>query len=134
MSVNELTRKFSKELNSGTTALALLGILIRFKKPMYGYELGILLAGISDDGLPMNHGALYPVLRSLERLGLLTSEMEPSTTGPPRRYYKPTALGKSQFAEWTEVWNRTRNWLDGVLEQKDEQRDNKRTQHSTRRS
>jgi PadR family transcriptional regulator, regulatory protein PadR len=77
---------------------------------------------------------LYPVLRSLERLGLLTSEMEPSTTGPPRRYYKPTALGKSQFAEWTEVWNRTRNWLDGVLEQKDEQRDNKRTQHSTRRS
>ena len=114
--MSESTRKFSKELNSGTTALALMAILVRSKQAMYGYELGMQLTGISEDGLPMNQGALYPVLRSLERAGLLTSETKPSDAGPARRYYKPTALGRSEYKQWCETWLRMRNWLDEVLE------------------
>lgn len=118
MPMSELTRKFAKELNSGTTALALMAILVRRKQAMYGYELGMELAGMSDDGLPMNQGALYPVLRSLERAGLLSSEMQPSNSGPARRYYKPTALGRAEFKLWRETWIHTRDWLDEVLESK----------------
>ena len=132
--MSELTRKFSKELNSGTAALALLGILIKSKKPMYGYELGMQLAGISDDGLPMNQGALYPVLRSLERAGLLSSQTEPSTSGPPRRYYSPTPEGKAEYRQWCLVWQQTRNWLDSVLETRNEPTENKRSGRTSSRS
>lgn len=114
--MDESTRKFTKELNSGTTALALLAALAKSTKPMYGYELGTLLAGMTDDGLPMNQGALYPVLRSMEKMGLLTSEVEPSVSGPPRRYYKPTSDGRSALKEWKAAWMRTRTWLDEILE------------------
>ena len=127
--MNETTRKFSKELNSGTTALALLAVLVKSSKPIYGYDLGMQLASNSEDGLPMNQGALYPVLRSLEKAGLLTSEISPSSSGPPRRYYKPTAEGKAEFREWCVVWNRTRDWIQDILEQKDD----RRSQPTTRR-
>jgi PadR family transcriptional regulator, regulatory protein PadR len=127
--MNDSTRKFSKELNSGTTSLALLALLVQSNTPMYGYELGMKLAGMSDDELPMNQGALYPVLRSLENEGLLTSEIQPSTSGPPRRYYRPTAEGRSEFKRWKAVWTQTRNWLDEILEQDHEQRSERPTRH-----
>ena len=38
--------------------------------------------------MPVKQGTLYPVLRSLEAGGLLSSEVEPSVAGPPRRYYQ----------------------------------------------
>lgn len=132
--MSETTRKFAKELNSGTTALALLAILIRRKQAMYGYELGMELAGMSEDGLPMNQGALYPVLRSLERAGLLSSEVQPSSAGPARRYYKPTALGRTEFKQWRETWIQTRDWLDEVLENKHEKASDDRVERASRRN
>jgi PadR family transcriptional regulator, regulatory protein PadR len=89
---------------------------------------------MSDDGLPMNQGALYPVLRSLERNGLLTSEIEASSSGPPRRYYKPTSAGKAVFEEWIGIWMKTKNWLDGVLEQNHERTSSKGSKRSARGS
>jgi hypothetical protein len=62
----EVTRKFQKELNAGVSALLVLGLLVKADRPMYGYEIAMQLEGMSEEGLPMNHGALYPVLRSLE--------------------------------------------------------------------
>ena len=53
----------------------------------------------------MHQGALYPALRSLEKGGLLASEVEPSVSGPPRRYYRITAPGertlKTMLQHWT---------------------------------
>ena len=86
------------------------------------------------DGLPMNQGALYPVLRSLERAGLLSSQTEPSTSGPPRRYYSPTPEGKAEYRQWCQVWQQTRNWLDSVLEPQNEPTENKRSGRASSRS
>jgi PadR family transcriptional regulator, regulatory protein PadR len=116
--VEDFNRKFAKELNSGCTALALLSVIVNSPTPMYGYELGTQLASVTEDGLPMNHGALYPVLRSLERSGLLASVVEPSASGPPRRYYRPTSDGRRALKEWITIWNQTRNWVDFLLENK----------------
>ena len=122
MSIEDATRKFRKELLAGTTSLAILVMLSQSKKPMYGYEIGLRLASLESEGLPMNQGALYPVLRSLEKLGLLTSEVEPSISGPPRRYYQPTECGIAALAEWKEIWARTCDWMEVVMEQKNGRR------------
>jgi PadR family transcriptional regulator PadR len=115
-STSEETKKFQKELNAGTTALVLLGVLARASAPMYGYQIARLIEA-SAGGVPlMKQGALYPVLRSLESSGLLESEVEPSVSGPPRRYYRITEAGRKTLERWREVWDQTKALVDGVMD------------------
>jgi PadR family transcriptional regulator PadR len=108
-------RKFQKELSSGIVSLALLALLARADKPLYGYQIAKELEGFGE-GLPVKQGTLYPVLRSLEAGGLLSSEVEPSVAGPPRRYYQVTEEGRQAMGLWQGSWKRTREFVDAVLE------------------
>lgn len=110
-------RKFQKELNAGAGALVILGLLMRTQRAMYGYEIGKHLEELSEGHLPMHQGALYPALRSLEKSGLLASDVEPSVSGPPRRYYRITAAGQQAFVDWLAAWKRTKEFVDSVVEQ-----------------
>jgi len=108
-------RKFRKELSAGTTALALLSILRSAVEPMYGYQIAKLMEE-DDQKVPLiKHGALYPVLRSLEGNGLLASRVEPSVSGPPRRYYSITEQGLQALERWGTIWNRTCRLMDRIL-------------------
>ncbi len=113
--VSASLRKFQKELSSGIVSLALLALLAHADKPLYGYQIAKELEGFGD-GLPVKQGTLYPVLRSLEAGGLLTSEVEPSVSGPPRRYYSVTEEGRQAIVLWQGSWIRTREFIDAVLE------------------
>ena len=112
----QASRKFQKELNAGAVSLVLLSVLENADVPMYGYDIAKRLAADADDGLPMNPGAIYPVLRSLEKQGHLQSTTQPSAAGPPRRYYSLTASGRFVLAEWIDAWHRTKSFVDSHLE------------------
>jgi PadR family transcriptional regulator PadR len=82
---------------------------------MYGYQIAKLLE-FEDERVPMmKQGALYPVLRSLEGSGLLESHVDPSVSGPPRRYYSITDAGHRTLKNWIEIWNHTKNFVDDLL-------------------
>ncbi|MGQ0383201.1 MAG: PadR family transcriptional regulator [Gammaproteobacteria bacterium] len=49
-------------------------------------------------------GTLYPLLSKLRREELLDYEWRESDSGPPRKYYKLTAKGRSQLAELNRYW------------------------------
>ncbi|MBS7456482.1 PadR family transcriptional regulator [Coralloluteibacterium stylophorae] len=107
-------RKFEKELAAGTTSLVLLAVLAAARQPMYGYEIARRLetaAGV----VAGKQSALYPVLRNLAAAGLLDSHVEPSASGPPRRYYAITATGRGVLRDWTASWSATRRAVDFVL-------------------
>lgn len=109
-------KKFRKELSSGITSLALLGILADSEEPMYGYQIASQMGGEVEGGFVLiKHGALYPVLRSLERSDLLSSTVEPSVSGPPRRYYRITEKGMSALGRWAEIWRSAVTLVDGIL-------------------
>jgi len=111
----DANKKFQKELNSGTAALVLLSILARADEPMYGYRIAKLMEA-DDESIPMmKQGALYPVLRSLESNGLLESYVDPSISGPPRRYYKITDSGLVTLNSWTSIWVHTKKFVDNFL-------------------
>jgi PadR family transcriptional regulator PadR len=75
------------------------------------------LIGAGEADVPIaKQGALYPVLRSLERIGLLQSQVEPSTSGPPRRYYRITESGCETYQQWVDIWNQTKVFVDHVME------------------
>ena len=109
------TKKFQKELNAGTSSLVLLSVLSRSKEPMYGYQIAKLLEESGPDIPMMKQGTLYPVLRSLEENSLLESTVEPSVSGPPRRYYKITKDGRAALEEWLEIWKQTKKFVDANL-------------------
>ena len=111
-------RKFEKELKSGTAALLLLGVISAAGRPMYGYqitkEIEAATGGTGEKRL-FRQGALYPVLRSMEKSGILSSEIEPSVSGPPRRYYSITEEGGTIFDDWKVTWNNTKDLVDEIL-------------------
>ena len=116
----DANKKFQKELNAGTAALVLLSILSRADEPMYGYRIAKLME-VDDENVPMmKQGALYPVLRSLEGSGLLESHVDPSVSGPPRRYYKITETGSEALKNWVAIWDRTKTFVDDILKGKDD--------------
>lgn len=108
-------RKFQRELSAGTVALVLLALLDGAAGPMYGYQVAKRLEGAARGALGMKQGTLYPVLRSLETLGLLASEVEPSVAGPPRRYYTITDEGRAMLDRWRGIWDDTRTFVDALL-------------------
>jgi len=111
-----LTKKFQKEMNAGIASLVLLSVVGHSKEPMYGYQIAKLLEGHGENTPLMKQGALYPVLRSLEKTGQLSSRVEPSVSGPPRRYYNITETGRRTLNLWLEIWKQTKSFVDDVLE------------------
>ena len=110
-----LLRKFHKELSAGTVSLALLAVVAASAEPLYGYQIAKRLEQTGDGVLAGKQSALYPVLRSLEGAGLLDSFVEPSVSGPPRRYYRATPAGRDALVDWSAAWRATRDSLDAVL-------------------
>ena len=111
----EANKKFQKEINAGTAALVLLGVLDQADEPMYGYKIAKMIESQGGDIRMMKQGALYPVLRSLENSGFLESRVDPSVSGPPRRYYSITKEGRIILSDWIKLWDQTKDFVDSVL-------------------
>jgi PadR family transcriptional regulator PadR len=116
--IDSLDKKFQKELHGGITALILLSVLNNAKAPMYGYQIAKLIGDEQEDST-VKQGVLYPALRSLENSGLLSSLVEPSVSSPPRRYYQITESGRESLARWSQIWQRTKTFVDTVMQKKD---------------
>jgi DNA-binding PadR family transcriptional regulator len=92
--------KLDVELRRGVLVLT---VLSQLGMPQYGYSLRQALAA---EGMPIEEGTLYPLLRRLESQGLLVSEWR-IEDGPPRRYYKLSPAGARHYqtlsASWSEL-------------------------------
>lgn len=110
-----MVRKFRKELNAGTVSLVLLAILDQTPEPLYGYQIAKQLEEKAEGAIPVKQGTLYPVLRSMDDNGLLESTVEPSVSGPPRKYYKITEVGREVLGQWKAEWMSTRDFVDSAL-------------------
>ena len=108
-------KKFQKELNVGIVALVLLAVLDGSSEDLYGYEIAKRLQRANDGEALFKEGTVYPVLRALSAGGFLKSRIEPSSAGPPRRYYRITRTGRDLLAQWSGIWTQTRDFVDRVL-------------------
>ncbi len=113
--INEINRDFQKGLYTGISVLILLCVVGRAKEPIYGYQIAKIIEKENADIPVIKLGTLYPVLRSLEKDGLLESRVDPSVSGPPRRYYRITELGTSTLEQLSLTWQRAKNFLDSIM-------------------
>ena len=108
-------KKFRKELHSGIAAMVLLALLERTGGEMYGYQIAKEIGAKAGGESFLKQGAIYPVLRSLHASGLLSSRVEVSVSGPPRRYYAISAMGREALEAWRGVWGDLRGVVDGLV-------------------
>ena len=97
ISPNHLFSGESVELRRGILTLA---VMTRLREPHYGYSLRQTL---SRNGLQVEEGTLYPLLRRCEQKGLLSSEWR-LQDGKPRRYYLLTEQGGRVLDGLTGEW------------------------------
>lgn len=96
------------ELRRGALVLA---VLSQLGEEQYGYSLKKALA---DQGLEIDEGTLYPLLRRLESQGLLASNWRVED-GRPRRYYVIAPKGEVVCRTLKASWRRLVRAMDGLL-------------------
>lgn len=107
----ELLATHVAELRRGTVVLACLCVL---EEPRYGYAL---LSTLETAGFEVDANTLYPLLRRLEKQGLLASEWN-TEESRPRKFYVLTDSGRALRAalaqEWAALDHRVRTALEGT--------------------
>ena len=102
---------YEKTLNELRRGMIVLAVLSQLDEEQYGYSL---LKRLSDKGLELDQGTLYPLLRRLESQGLLSSNW--NTEGSrPRRYYVISPEGQELLPRLTEEWNGIVSMMEGML-------------------
>lgn len=88
-----------QELRRGTLILS---VLSQLKEPKYGYSL---VQSLEGKGVSIDPNTLYPLLRRLEKQGLLVSEWEVGEA-KPRKYYRRTYQGDEIYQKLKVQWDK----------------------------
>lgn len=103
-----LLEKYRPELRRGALVLAVLAAL---KTEHYGYSLR---KSLQNQGLSVDEGTLYPLIRRLEKQGLLTSEWR-EEDNRKKRFYRLNDLGDALLAVLTDEWHALSTTLNQCL-------------------
>lgn len=105
---HDLFENLRLELRRGSLILAVLATL---RKEQYGYTLRKTL---SDQGIVIDEGTLYPLLRRLESQGLLSSEWREEEKRN-KRFYRLSPEGKVILKQLLSEWQSINSSLNGIL-------------------
>lgn len=94
----DLMNSLTQELRRGTLILS---VLSQLREARYGYALVQRLVGC---GVAIDPSTLYPLLRRLEKQGILISQWDVGES-KPRKYYHRTQLGDRVYHSLKEQWN-----------------------------
>ena len=103
--VSYKTRKMNIErvksqMRKGVLEYCILSIIS--KEEVYASDI---LQTLKDAKLIVVEGTLYPLLTRLKNDGLLNYRWEESTSGPPRKYYGLTEMGRKFLTEMDTTWD-----------------------------
>ncbi len=98
------------QFKKGVLELCVLALLDR--SDSYGYDIASRLAGAID----MGEGTIYPLMRRMQKDGLVSTYLVESNAGPPRKYYRLTGNGRdslhTQKRAWTDFTRAVADLLD----------------------
>jgi PadR family transcriptional regulator, regulatory protein PadR len=98
------------EMRRGVIVLA---VLSQCGEEQYGYSL---MKSLSEKGLEIDQGTLYPLLRRLETQGLLSSSWR-LEDARPRRYYMISPQGQEILPRLMNEWETMVKMMDRILNQ-----------------
>src|SRR3954454_23013813 len=104
---------WTAQFRKGLVELCVMATLARDEA--YGYQILERLNGTA--GLATTESTVYPLLARLERDGHLSVRTAPSTSGPPRRYYRLTAAGRQRLQNMARYWFQIQDSINHLLKE-----------------
>ena len=74
--------------------------------PVHGYAIARRIEQVSDNGLSLNQGTIYPALLRLQQRGWIKAQWGTSETKRRAKFYSLTRTGRKQIDQETENWER----------------------------
>jgi PadR family transcriptional regulator PadR len=107
---SEVFENLKLELRRGSLTLA---VLAQLRTERYGYTLRKALA---EDGLEIDEGTLYPLLRRLETQGLLVSQWREEDKRN-KRFYRLSPQGAEILGQLLTEWQNINSSLNKILQE-----------------
>ena len=92
--------EYAPQMLKGVLSLLLLQLCAQQED--YGYSIVVRLAESGFDAIA--EGSVYPALTRLESQGLLEARLVRSSSGPARKYYRPTEAGAAELQRALAAW------------------------------
>mgnify|MGYP003364999685 FL=1 len=86
------------QFKKGVLELCVLALLSRTDS--YGYDIASRLS----DAIDMGEGTIYPLMRRMQKDGLVSTYFVESSSGPPRKYYTLTETGRRSLEAQRTAW------------------------------
>jgi PadR family transcriptional regulator, regulatory protein PadR len=77
-------------------------LLLLHERPSYPFEMRPLIEDISQGTISAEDNSIYRTLTRFTEIGIVASEITPSSQGPNRRYYHLTEKGFHLLKRFTE--------------------------------
>lgn len=87
--------------------------IVNYKRETYGYEVVMELREYGFQ--KVSESTIYPILKRLEKRGVLSCFKKPSPLGPQRKYYSLTVFGKEELLNFKNLWDELKIFVDGVF-------------------
>lgn len=107
---SEVLENLRSELRRGSLIVA---VLAELRQEQYGYTLR---KSLEEQGISMDEGTLYPLLRRLETQGLLASEWREQDKRN-KRFYRLSPQGEVVLTELLLDWENLSQSLRAILQQ-----------------
>ena len=98
------------QLKKGTLELCVLSLLS--KADMYGFELAATISA----HIEISEGTIYPLLKRIKDEGFVTTYLQESQEGPPRKYYQITSYGRATKETLEQEWEKLSQGIKKILE------------------
>lgn len=106
----EMLKKWQSQLRKGTLELCVLGLIAQGDS--YAFAM---LQALQGAGQEISEGALYPLLKRLQKEALISSYWRESESGPPRKYYQLTSEGEHVLGLMNAEWQRFQTFMQIIL-------------------
>jgi len=104
------TDKTNAQMRKGVLELCVLSVIS--DKEVYTSDI---IASLKEAELLVVEGTVYPLLTRLKNDGVLKYRWEESTSGPPRKYYSLTEMGKTVLKNLTNHWQTLNSSVNKLL-------------------
>ena len=96
--ISDLLTKWEETYKKGLLSFWIL--LLLYERASYPYEMSAEVSKISQGTISVDDNSIYRALSRFESTGIVKSELQQSSTGPQRRYYSLTNMGKNLLTEF----------------------------------
>jgi len=101
---------FATEMNRGFLQVL---VLVLLEKNMYGYAM---VKQLEEKGYTLEENTLYPLLRRLEKKGLIKGKWDVSKDRP-RKFYVITKDGRTVRSQLLAIWRQQNDILNHLMEE-----------------